>query len=108
MREELLKGLSEEQIEKARACKNQEELLAAAKEEGLELTDEQLEAIAGGGACNAGGGGVSITINRPDAPSGPRCPFCGSTNIHPEEISNGEAYVMVNCCGNCGMMSNIK
>ena len=48
MREELLKGLTEEQIAKVRACKNQEELLALAREEGIELTDEQLEAVSGG------------------------------------------------------------
>ena len=48
MNKELLKGLSEEQIAKVKACKNNEELLAVAKEEGIELTDEQLEAVSGG------------------------------------------------------------
>ena len=48
MREELLKGLSEEQIAKVKACKSQEELLKLAKEEGIQLTDEQLEAVNGG------------------------------------------------------------
>ena len=52
MREELLKGLTEEQIAKVRACKNQEELLALAREEGIELTDEQLAAVSGGGFCD--------------------------------------------------------
>ena len=42
MKNELLKGLSEEQIAKVKACKNNDELLALAKEEGIELTDEQL------------------------------------------------------------------
>ncbi len=50
MKKELLKGLTEEQIEKARACKSGEEILMLAKQEGIELTDEQLEAISGG-AC---------------------------------------------------------
>lgn len=50
MKEELLKGLSEEQIAKLKECKNQEEILAIAKEEGIELSDEQLEAVSGG-AC---------------------------------------------------------
>ena len=49
MKKELLKGLSEEQIAKVKACSNHEELLALAKEEGIELTDEQLNAISGGG-----------------------------------------------------------
>ena len=44
MREELLKGLTEEQIKKVEACKNAEEILALAKEEGVTLSDEQLEA----------------------------------------------------------------
>ena len=41
MKKELLKGLTEEQIAKVKACKNQEELLALAKEEDIELTEEQ-------------------------------------------------------------------
>ena len=52
MRKDLLKGLTEEQIAKVKACKNHEELLALAKSEGIELTDEQLAAISGGGACS--------------------------------------------------------
>ena len=48
MKEELLKGLNEEQIAKLKECKTQEEMLALAKEEDIELTDEQLEAISGG------------------------------------------------------------
>ena len=48
MREELLKGLSEEQIQKLKGCKGPEEMLRAAKQEGIELTDEQLEAVNGG------------------------------------------------------------
>ena len=49
MRKELLKGLSEEQIKKVEACKSSEEVLNLAKAEGMELTDEQLEAVSGGG-----------------------------------------------------------
>ena len=41
-------GLTLEQQEKARACKTPEDILALAKEEGIELTDEQLEAVSGG------------------------------------------------------------
>ena len=47
-KEELLKGLSEEQIAKAKDCKSQEEFLALAKKEGIKLTEEQLDAINGG------------------------------------------------------------
>lgn len=49
MKKELLKGLSDEQIKKLGNCKNSEEILALAKAEGIELTDEQLEAVTGGG-----------------------------------------------------------
>ena len=48
MKRDLLKGLSEEQIAKAKACKSKEELLALAKQEGIELSDEQLSAVNGG------------------------------------------------------------
>ena len=48
MREELLKGLTEEQIKKVEECKSSEEILSLAKEEGVTLTDEQLEAVSGG------------------------------------------------------------
>lgn len=48
MKKELLKGLTKEQIERASKCKSVEELLTAAREEGIELTDEQLAAINGG------------------------------------------------------------
>ena len=45
--------LTPEQQEKARACKTPEDVLALAKEGGIELTDEQLEAVSGGwGECD--------------------------------------------------------
>ena len=40
--------LSEDLKERAKACKTPEEVLALAKEEGIELADEQLEQVAGG------------------------------------------------------------
>ena len=42
MKKELLKGLSDEQIKKLERCKNSEEILALAKSESIELTNEQL------------------------------------------------------------------
>ena len=63
MKEELLKGLTEEQIAKVKACKSNKEILALAKEEGIELTDEQLEAVSGG--CG--------TFTATDK----KCPKCG-------------------------------
>ena len=52
MKKEVLAGLTEEQIAKARKCKNSDELLALAAAEEVELTDEQLRTISGGGVCS--------------------------------------------------------
>lgn len=43
-----INDLTPELREKAVACKTPEELIALAKDEGMELTDDQLDAIAGG------------------------------------------------------------
>ena len=64
MREELLKGLTEEQIAKINECNNAEEILALAKEEGVTLSDEQLAAVSGGGCGRS-----------------PKCSECGSKNL---------------------------
>ena len=74
MKEELLKGLTEEQIAKVKACKNGDELLAMAKAEGIELTDEQLQAISGGGVCSVVSD-IGDYINPSD------CPECGSNDV---------------------------
>ena len=72
MRKELLEGLSEEQIAKIRACKSQEEILQLAKKEGVELSEEQLEAVSGGG-CND-----------------PKCLFCKSERVLIVKYVTGE------------------
>ena len=90
MKEELLKGLTEEQIAKVKACKNQEELLKLAKEEGIKLTDEQLEAVSGG--CFTRGG----------------CPKCGSENITEKYHDGGYSGEYYTCkCKKCGYSWNI-
>lgn len=43
-----IEDLSPEVIEKAKACETPEQLFELAKTEGIELTDEQMDAIAGG------------------------------------------------------------
>ena len=85
MRKELLKGLSEEQIKKVEACKSSEEILSLAKAEGVELTDEQLEVVSGGGCF--------YTI---------KCIKCGSDNLSDEykEINHKEYRKFK--CNNCG------
>ena len=83
MKEELLQGLTKEQIEKVRHCKNQKEVLAMAKEEGVELTEEQLDAVAGGGCF--------------DSPA--KCPECGWTGtVHGYRRDNTYGY----SCSRCG------
>lgn len=49
MRKELLRGLNAEQIKKVKACDSMDDLLQLAKDEGVELNDEQLAAVSGGG-----------------------------------------------------------
>ena len=44
--------LTPEQMDKARECKNANDLVELAKSEGMELTDDQLDAIAGGSWYN--------------------------------------------------------
>ena len=87
MKQELLKGLSEEQIAKVKACKNNEELLSMAKAEGIELTDEQLQVIAGGGVCSAISDAGDY-LNPFD------CPKCGANDIK----KDGNNYT----CKKCG------
>ena len=69
MKQELLEGLSEEQIAKVKACHSAEEILALAKAEDFELTEEQLEATSGGSCLHPGG--------EPED----KCPVCGSTDV---------------------------
>ena len=90
MRKELLKGLSDEQIAKVKACKNNEELLKLAEAEGIELTDEQLTAINGGGVCSVASD-IGDFINPFD------CPECGSNNI---EAVEGKGNLFQ--CKGCG------
>ena len=42
-------NLTDEQRAKARACNTPEEIMSLAKEEGYELSEEELDGIAGGG-----------------------------------------------------------
>lgn len=87
MKKDLLKGLTEQQIAKVKACKNHEELLALAKEEGIELTDEQLNTISGGGACSVISS-IGDDLNPFD------CPKCGANR----PIKDGNKLT----CQKCG------
>lgn len=84
MKEELLKGLSEEQIAKVKACKNAEEVLKVAKEENFELTNEQLKAVSGGGCF-----------------SSLECPNCGAKGKDIKYKGGFSSYDLYECkkCG---------
>ena len=82
-RQKLLIGLNDEQIVKVKACKNQDELLELAKQEGVELNDEQLEAVSGGGCV--------------EFATAPACPYCKSIDTffsegHPTGRGDGSTY----------------
>ena len=80
MKEELLKGLTNEQINRVKSCKSNNELLSLAKQEGIELSNEQLEDVSGGGC--------GTTWVR-------KCPKCGSTEFDSKIIKSS----MVGDCG---------
>ena len=86
-KQELLKGLTKEQIAKIKACKNQEELLTLAKQEGVELSDEQLAAVSGG-----------ICTSTPTFV----CPVCGSPRVKTNHYINDICEWYSNTCENCG------
>ena len=80
MRKELLKGLTEEQIARLEKCKSNAEVLEIAKNEGIELNDEQLAAVSGGNCftdfdCPSCGG--LIDGNSCDDYYNYVCPHCG-------------------------------
>lgn len=62
-----IEGLTPEQLEKLDTCEKPEEVLALAKEVGYELSEEELDTIAGGEWSPSGG---SATL--------PVCPQCGA------------------------------
>ena len=86
MREELLKGLSEEQIKKVKECKSSKEILALAKAEGVTLTEEQLEAVSGG---------MCSTDEKPA-----KCPECGSMDLEFAHSPVSPAGIYI--CKKCG------
>ena len=45
---EMYDGLSDDLKEKVKSCKTADDLIILAKTEGIELTDDQLDAISGG------------------------------------------------------------
>ena len=77
--------LTPEQQEKARACKTPEEMLALAKAEGYELSDEDLEMVSGGWnntpTCPQCGSKKVKSVRLPDAEPTPRVPIAKAESI---------------------------
>ena len=88
MKEELLKGLTEEQITRVKACKNAEEMLSVAKEQGVQLSDEQLQAVSGGG-CS----GTSTKLKEGKL----LCPYCHSDDTCTTYKANSCYYYCFRC-----------
>ena len=92
-----MKNLTPELIKKAKAAKSAEELLALAKANNVEMTEEQakiyfeqlnangtvsddeLDAVVGGGICPDNGEEEENTLSGGDRVKIPRCTGCGST-----------------------------
>ena len=97
MREELLKGLTEEQIAKVKACKNSEEILALAKAEGVTLSDEQLEAVSGGGCAD------NVGPLKKEETYEYACPKCNSHDTTHKFTEKGISHYQIRCdCKTCG------
>ena len=91
-----LENLTEEQIAKAKACSDKDELLAFIKNEGIELTDEQLEGV-------AGGSWTDDTVIQPL-----ECGVCHTITNTPKTAidqwhrENGAGYAYTFVCPRCG------
>ena len=84
MNKELLKGLTPDQVEKVKALGgNMSDLLQLAKDEGVELTPEQLDAVNGGNCYIA---------KAPDS-----CPKCGSDDISVRQQYDGLHFYFCKC-----------
>ena len=89
-RKDLFAGLTEEQIIKVKACKNIKEIFLLAKQEGIELNEDQLAAVCGGGCTD------------PDAKP-IVCPKCGERNADNLEIIGDWDGGFFRCkCKKCG------
>ena len=79
-----LENLTPEQREKALACKSPEDVLALAKQEGYELSDDELEQVSGGWGeevyfvgCTTCGWHVELSESE-YVPGTMKCPGCGA------------------------------
>lgn len=83
--------LSPELLEEAKACTTPEEVLAFAKKKGLKLSDEQIEAVSGGGW------GIDDILKK----AVPECPSCGSYEVAMSTIFGSPGAQQCRC-SKCG------
>ena len=91
MNEDILKGLTDDQRKKLEACKSREEFEALAKDELIQLSDEEIEQISGGERSF-----WDWLFGKPL-----KCPSCNSKDC--EEIepnAYGTKMARCNVCGN--------
>ena len=74
--------------EKARECQTPEEIAELAREEGVELSDEEIDRISGGWGDSED--------------SGMRCPECGSANVTGKAVRAGDSNWEELTCLDCG------
>lgn len=87
-----IENFTPEQVERAKACKTAEELFALAKQEGVELTDEQLDQVSGGSDWNP--------LDEVEAILNSGCPRCHCETVLLTELDGKPAYK----CANCGYL----
>ena len=82
-----IKDLTEEQQAKVKACNSAEELIDLAKEEGYELSETELEEIAGGAWGD-------VTYHEMKS----KCPRCGGGDIRPaDSFQIGVSFQCYDC-----------
>lgn len=96
--------LNRDMLLKAKEMQSVDELIAFAKENGVELSAEEAEKVyadlhktgeladdeldnVSGGSCN---------------PYGDKCPKCGCTKMSQKMTERNGEYVLAWCCANCG------
>ena len=93
---EILNGLTDEQKEKVKACEGLDEIAACLSEMGVELPDELLDEVSGGGLWDWVCGWFETDLV--DPPKYP-CPKCGSWNVR--NYDPGAFYMMRVACNDC-------
>ena len=88
-----LEDLTPELQEKAAACETPEEIIALAREEGYELTEDELDQVSGGASWNGGSEGPRESVPQ----QGDFCTACGSYIMYRPDVA-GTYYCNCKTC----------